>query len=106
MTACAGSLPELEESSCTAASGAGPGAEEGSGALATLEEHLLTGHSGAVGCLAMYQDHLLFSGSTDCTIKVSTPFETAGSAISCSRDNCMRHRPVLLLYVLHHVHAY
>lgn len=69
----AGSLVELEESSCTGASGIGPGADDGSGALATSEEHLLTGHSGAVVCLAMYQDHLLFSGSTDCTIKVVWP---------------------------------
>lgn len=68
----AGSLVELEESSCTGASGigAGAGADDGSGALATSEEHLLTGHLGAVVCLAMYEDRLLFSGSTDCTIKV------------------------------------
>ena len=70
--ACIGSLVELEESSCTGASGlgAGAGADDGSGALATSEEHLLTGHLGAVVCLAMYEDRLLFSGSTDCTIKV------------------------------------
>ena len=69
--AIAGSLLELEESSCTGASGIGAGADDGRRGLATSEEHLLTGHLGAVVCLAMYQDHLLFSGSTDCTIKVS-----------------------------------
>lgn len=63
---CAGNLTELEESSCTAASG---GDETGMGRPA-CEEHLLTGHTGAVVCLAMYQDRLLFSGSTDCTIRV------------------------------------
>lgn len=68
--ACAGSLVELEESSCTGASGIAVGADDGSTALPTFEEHLLTGHLGAVVCLAMYQDRLLFSGSTDCTIKV------------------------------------
>ncbi|KAL3135302.1 hypothetical protein ABBQ32_007500 [Trebouxia sp. C0010 RCD-2024] len=65
-----GSLVELEESSCTGASALGAGADDSSAALATSEEHLLTGHSGAVVCLALYEDYLLFSGSTDCTIKV------------------------------------
>ena len=65
-----GNLAELEESSCTAVSG-GLGDEAGMG-KAVCEEHLLTGHTGAVVCLAMYQDRLLFSGSTDCTIKVLT----------------------------------
>ena len=65
MLACAGSLTELEESSGTAAS-----LEEAGAGKARVEEHLLTGHTGAVVCLAMYEDHLLFSGSTDCTIKV------------------------------------
>ena len=68
--ACAGSLVELEESSCTGVSGIAAGGDEGSGALLTFEEHLLTGHQGAVVCLAMFEDRLLFSGSTDCTIKV------------------------------------
>lgn len=66
MTQSVGSLVELEESSCTAGS---TGEEWGAG-RAAYEEHLLTGHSGAVVCLAMYGDRLLFSGSTDCTIKV------------------------------------
>lgn len=64
---------ELEESSCTGASALGAGADDSSAALATSEEHLLTGHSGAVVCLALYEDYLLFSGSTDCTIKVHLP---------------------------------
>lgn len=68
--ACAGSLVDLEESSCTGASGVAAGVDDGSGALPTFEEHLLTGHLGAVVCLAMFEDCLLFSGSTDCTIKV------------------------------------
>ena len=80
----AGSLVELEESSCTGGSGAAVGGEEGGGALSTLEEHLLTGHSGAVVCLAMYQDHLLFSGSTDCTIKVCT-FQSLTALLSFSK---------------------
>jgi len=64
---CTGNLTELEESSCTVASG---GDENGT-SKAVVEEHLLTGHTGAVVCLAMCEDRLLFSGSTDCTIKVS-----------------------------------
>ena len=63
-----GNLAELEESSCTAVSGG----DEGSAGRGVCEEHLLTGHTGAVVCLAMYEDRLLFSGSTDCTIKVLT----------------------------------
>lgn len=46
------------------------GGDENSIGKAACEEHLLTGHTGAVVCLAMYEDRLLFSGSTDCTIKV------------------------------------
>ncbi|DBB02245.1 TPA: hypothetical protein ACH3X3_011267 [Trebouxia sp. C0006] len=61
-----GNLAELEESSCTAVSGG----DEGGVGKGVCEEHLLTGHMGAVVCLAMYEDRLLFSGSTDCTIKV------------------------------------
>ncbi len=64
----AGNLAELEESSCTAVSGG----DEGGMGKGVCEEHLLTGHTGAVVCLAMYEDRLLFSGSTDCTIKVLT----------------------------------
>lgn len=63
-----GNLAELEESSCTAVSGG----DEGGMGKGVCEEHLLTGHTGAVVCLAMYEDRLLFSGSTDCTIKVLT----------------------------------
>ena len=67
-----GNLAELEESSCTAVSGG----DEGGVGEGVCEEHLLTGHTGAVVCLAMYQDRLLFSGSTDCTIKVLTTHST------------------------------
>lgn len=67
-----GNLAELEESSCTAVSGG----DEGGMGEGVCEEHLLTGHTGAVVCLAMYQDRLLFSGSTDCTIKVLTTHTT------------------------------
>lgn len=44
--------------------------EEAAGVVATSEEHLLTGHTGAVVCVAMHEERLLFTGSTDCTIKV------------------------------------
>ena len=57
---------ETEEAGwATAASG-----EEDSCVVVTSEEHLLTGHTGAVVCMAMHEDRLLFTGSTDCTIKV------------------------------------
>lgn len=43
----------------------------GSGAVTVYgEEHRLTGHSGTVMALAATDSGLLFSGSTDCTIKV------------------------------------
>ena len=48
------------------------GGDEGGMGKGVCEEHLLTGHTGAVVCLATYEDRLLFSGSTDCTIKVLT----------------------------------
>lgn len=44
--------------------------EEDSCVVVSSEEHLLTGHTGAVVCMAMHEDRLLFTGSTDCTIKV------------------------------------
>jgi hypothetical protein len=38
--------------------------------VVTTEEHRLTGHRGAVLCLALHQDRFLISSSTDLTIKV------------------------------------
>lgn len=66
----AGSLVDLEESSCTAASGGDENGTAKAVSKTVSEEHLLTGHTGAVVCLATYQDCLLLSGSTDCTVKV------------------------------------
>lgn len=66
---CAGSL-NLEEHILN---GSEHSEEEAAGSVATSEEHLLTGHSGAVVCVAMHEDRLLFTGSTDCTIKVCSP---------------------------------
>lgn len=95
----AGNLVELEESSCTGASGLGAGADDGSAVLATAEEHLLTGHSGAVVCLAMYEDHLLFSGSTDCTIKVILPCHCA-SLIAANAGDCLAVLPAQKLHMV------
>ena len=60
---------DLEEQATNGTNGS---EEEAAGVVGGSEEHLLTGHSGAVVCAAMHEDRLLFTGSTDCTIKVQT----------------------------------
>ena len=84
---CGAGSSDLDEQGLT---GSG---EEMNGLVASSEEHLLTGHTGAVVCCAMHEDRLLFTGSTDCTIKVHT-------SVPC---HLLTLRPTSSKYISQHV---
>ena len=89
-SACGAGSSDLDEQGLTGSGGSG---EEINGLVASSEEHLLTGHTGAVVCCAMHEDRLLFTGSTDCTIKVHT-------SVPC---HLLTLRPTCSKYILQHV---